>query len=656
MRQTLLSTLLFLAACGGEPAKAPPDGGDQRPAAATRVLYGPRRSTKLTPFPSNRYTRADGASPTGQRLSISTDTTDDTLPALYPSITNQLNEQDGFSTVGGITIHFSGAVDPASFMRGSDDYRSTDSPLRLIDVDPSSPERGSTRGLVVRYYPEDADDGQSGDYLLVAQPSTPLRQRTTYLFVVTDALKDASGAAVGASDDMALLLDGKQQGAYEESIRDALGSIREAQALTVDHVALASLFTTQTVQDETFAMAAALRTSPAPALDGEVTLAQIDDAQPNGRISFRGHFIAPEWRSATDGRFRFDESGAPVVQSMASLEFLLVFSDRQQTGPRPVVIFAHGLGSSKAMTWDAAGWLADQGVAVIGIDAPGHGSRAAEGTKGSMLDTAFAFFAVDFDTRTFNLARGRDNFRQMSSDQVQLVRAITGALKDIDLLPNGAPDGVPDLDPTRIGYLGQSFGALLGPTALALAPEVRGGVLNVGGGGLATIIHDSPSFQLLLPGLFEPGTSKGDIARIMSAAQGLYDPGDPLNYARFVTLEAPPGAMGFSPKNMLVQEVMHDVLMPNDSTALLARTLGLTHVTPAIEPIEGVKTAPAPLSGNLSGGATGGVFQFDKTDGKTADHNTLAGSSEGRAQYGAFLKAMFEGSPCVIVDPYAGQP
>lgn len=654
MRGTLLLTLLFLAGC--QDAKTPTDGKNQRPAAATRVLYGPPRSTKLTPFPSNRYTRADDASPTGRRLSISADTTGDPLTALYPSITNQLNEQDGFSTSGGITIHFSGAVDPASFMRGSDDYRSTDSPLRLIDVDPSSPERGSTRGLVVRHFAEDPYEGHSGDYLLVAQPATPLRQRTKYLFVVTDALKDASGAAVGASDEMALVLDGEPQGAYEQAIQDALGSIREAQALTVDHVALATLFTTQTVQDQTFAMAAALRASPAPSLDGEVTVVQTDEDQPNGRISFRGRFTAPEWRSPIDGRFRFDENGKPVVQSAASLEFQLVFSDRQVSGPRPVVIFAHGLSSSKAMTWDAAGWLADQGVAVIGIDAPGHGSRAPEGSSGSMFDKAFSFFSVDVDSKTFDLARGKDNFRQMSSDQIQLVRALTGPLATLDLLPHGAPDGVPDLDPTRVAYLGQSFGALLGPTALALAPELRGGVLNVGGGGLATIIHDSPAFQLILPALFEPGTSKGDIARIMSAAQGLYDPGDPLNYARFATLEAPPQAMGWSPKSMLVQEAMKDALMPNNSTALLARSLGLTHVTPAIEPIEGVKTAPAPFSGNLSGGATGGVFQFDKTDGKTADHNNLAGSSEARTQYGAFLKSLFDGSAGVIVYPYAAQP
>lgn len=655
VHKSLLLTLLFLAGCSSEPPAGPPGDESQRPAAATRVIYGPQRSTKLTPYPSNRYTRADSASPTGQRVSISTETTGDVLPVSYASITDQLNERDGFSTIGGITIHFSGPIDPASFMRGSDDYRSKGSPLRLIDVDPSSPERGSTRGLVVQYH-EETDDGKTGDFLLVAQPSTPLRQRTNYLFVVTDALQDASGAAVGASDEMGLLLDGKQPGAYEEAIRDALGSVREAQALTARHVALASLFTTQTVQDETFAMAAAVRASPPPSLDGEVTLDVIPEDETDDRIAFHGRFTAPEWRSAADGRIRFDAQGKPVVQSTASLEFRLVFTNRAVSGPRPVVIFAHGLSASKEMSWEVAQWLADQGVAVIGIDAPYHGSRTPEGGKGSLFDAAFSFFAVDLDTRTFNLARGSDNFRQMSSDQIELVRALTGPLQKLDVLPSGAPDGVPDLDPTRIVYLGQSFGALLGPTALALTPEVRGGVLNVGGGGLGTIVHESPAFQIILPALFEPGTSKGDIARILSAAQGLYDPGDPINYARFVTLDAPPAAKSFSPRSILLQEVMRDVLMPNSSTSLLARSLGLTQVTPAVEPIDGVKTAPAPFSGNLAGGATGGVFQFDTTDGKMADHNSLARSTEGRAQYGSFLKELLDGSPGVIVNPYAAAP
>ena len=140
---------------------------------------------------------------------------------------------------------------------------------------------------------------------------------------------DASGAAVGASDDMAQVLDSMPSDAYGKSVHDAVLAIGQAQALTPEHVALATVFTTQTVQEQTFAMASALRASPPPTLDGEVFLEKVDDSKPNGRISFRGRYTAPEWRNAGDDRWRFDASGQPVVQSPASLEFLLVFTDRE---------------------------------------------------------------------------------------------------------------------------------------------------------------------------------------------------------------------------------------------------------------------------------------------------------------------------------------
>jgi dienelactone hydrolase len=640
---------LFLAGCNSEPTST---GTPQRPAAATRVLYGPSGSTKLTPFPSNRYTRADASSPTGRRVLVSPETTGDAIVALYPSITDQLNEQDGFSVIGGITVHFSGPIDPALVDRKIEDYLVAGAPLRLIDVDPTSPERGTSRGLVLRYYPDETEDGQ-GDNVLIAQPSTPLRPRTTYLFVVTDDVKDASGAPVGASEDMAQLLQGEQPGEYERAVQGALEPLVESKTLDPEHIALASLFTTESIHEQTFAMASALRASATPSLEGDLEVAKIADGDGDRRIAFRGRFTAPEWRSATDGRWHFDAEGAPIVQADTTLEFLMVFSDREVSGPRPVVVFAHGMTSSKDVVWDVADWLADRGAVAIGIDAPLHGSRATDETKGNMFATAFGFFSVDVESKTFDLTKGRDNFRQMSSDQLQLVRALRGPLGKLDLLPVDAPDGVPDLDPEHIAYLGTSFGALVSPTALALAPEIKGAVLNVGGGGLTTVVFSSPAFQLIVPALFQPDTSKGDMARIFSAAQGLYDPGDPINYASFVTLTAPPGQSDWSPRCVLVQEAMNDTLMPNESTSLLARTMGLTLVSPALSEIDGVPVSPAPLSENLANGATGGVFQFNKADGKTAVHGSLVYSSEGKAQHGAFLKALFEEQPCVILDPYA---
>jgi hypothetical protein len=68
----------------------------------------------------------------------------------------------------------------------------------------------------------------------------------------------------------------------------------------------------------------------------------------------------------------------------------------------------------------------------------------------------------------------RDFFRQTAIDLMQLVRVIEQGV-DVD------GDFVPDLDPSRIYYFGQSQGGNYGTILLAVEPDVKAGVLNVPG-------------------------------------------------------------------------------------------------------------------------------------------------------------------------------
>ena len=71
-----------------------------------------------------------------------------------------------------------------------------------------------------------------------------------------------------------------------------------------------------------------------------------------------------------------------------------------------------------------------------------------------------------------------DGIRQTAADLMQLVRVIEVGM-DVD------GDGQHDLDPSRISYFGQSFGANYGTVFLAVEPSVRAGVLTVAGDPLA---------------------------------------------------------------------------------------------------------------------------------------------------------------------------
>jgi hypothetical protein len=272
-----------------------------------------------------------------------------------------------------------------------------------------------------------------------------------------------------------------------------------------------------------------------------------------------------------------------------------------------------------------------------------------------MVASSLAFIGVDIDTSTLDAGTARDNFRQMASDQLELFRFVS-TLGSLDVLPVGAPDGIPDVDPTKILYFGNSFGSVLGSTALALAPEARAACFTVGGDDLSLIMRDSPTFHLLIKSIEPAGTTQAQMARFIAVVQGIVDPGDPLNYAPFVTQRALDGVTGWHATDVLLQEVHDDNIIPNDATSGLARALGLTQVAPVVTPVAGLASAPAPVSGNGPNGVTAGLFQFDRTGGQPADHKTLLGSAEAMGQYVAYFKSALASPPPahpVIVNAYA---
>jgi hypothetical protein len=148
-------------------------------------------------------------------------------------------------------------------------------------------------------------------------------------------------------------------------------------------------------------------------------------------------------------------------------------------------------------------------------------------------------------------------------------------------------------------------------------------------------------------GLTPPGTPFGAVARFMAVSQALVDPGDPLNYAREATLEPLEGVTGWAPRSVLLQEVVRDNIVPNSTSEALGRAAGLDLMNRVTTP-SGLTDVSAPASGNLPGGATGVICQFDTMNGgDSAQHGELIFSPEGQAQYVEFFKSAIAGSASV---------
>jgi hypothetical protein len=162
-----------------------------------------------------------------------------------------------------------------------------------------------------------------------------------------------------------------------------------------------------------------------------------------------------------------------------------------------------------------------------------------------------------------------------------------------------------DFDASRIGFVGQSLGAIVGSIFVALDPNVNVGVLNVPGGGIARLLDGSPTFgPRIRAGLAAAGVEAGtpDYDAFMVAAQTAVDSGDPINFA-FATGE----------KRVLLQEVigggdvLPDQVIPNavpgaplSGTEPLIAALGLTDITQTTLDPDGIRGAVRFLQGEHS--------------------------------------------------------
>src|SRR5262245_17520088 len=145
---------------------------------------------------------------------------------------------------------------------------------------------------------------------------------------------------------------------------------------------------------------------------------------------------------------------------------------------------------------NGAAGMAEHGIATVGINIVGHGFGAAgtltvtSSSPAGAVPVAFPSGGRGFDQNGDGIIEARegiiaappqsiigdrDGFRQTVADLMQLVRTIQVGL-DVD------GDGVPDLDPSRIYYVGWSLSSMYGASLLAVEPDVQAGVLNAPGG------------------------------------------------------------------------------------------------------------------------------------------------------------------------------
>lgn len=595
-------------------------------AAGVVVQFDPSNSA-TGPFPADSLTVADASQLTGKHINLPKPDC-----GAQPSICAHLdviNQFDGFNVQPRIVVKFSGSIDTTTLANG----------ISLVAMDdPTGGAAGLQKtGDIVTINQVIYDPATNTAY---AKPNDSLDQHRRYLLIVTDAVHDTSGDPVSADPAFAACL---QSDGYCNDLAQALTSIPPT--ATNNNIVAASLFTTMSATAWLESARRQLQSTPVVVHhpdgkyvfdmstltnltvnfdvgSGNFASMSVPISAPGystlfgglGRIAF-GTYLSPLLLNAQQTIDPLPTGSDVSLPTPANNVYFHVFLPPVPPPPGgyPVMIFGHGFGdSSVGGSTIVAPVLAQAGFATIAINVVGHGygpqsnlvlqdnsgncTTQLLGGRGLDLNGDGKIDATEGCLILTPVAVGlRDCFRQTVIDLMQLVRIIRAGL-DVD------GDGVPDLDPNRIYYAGESLGSLYGTILEAIEPNVRAAVFNVGGGSVVDIMRWSQSYQgialsflsSLTPPLLPPGApfndnypfrdqpvtinapGSSDTQNFLELAEWMDNQGDPITFAPHLARSP---LAGGSPKPVLFQIARADRTMPNPASSDLIRAAGMSGST-----------------------------------------------------------------------------
>ena len=632
MRRSWLIPSVWLAACPNPNIPPDPD-----PLPVTLSFSIPRAGVIpkdfLLPYPNELWRRPDGT------LDL----------ASYPGSNRLLGadlvaEDDGaFGTNSGIYLHFEGELNQASL------------PAAALTINANSPVFASELlangdlGPKIPLLFKVSVDGSNiiPERTIALQPVFGLGFKPGARYVVgitTGVLGADQSAAKPDADFLAIRAEGAPQDpalAAADALYEPVFTSLINAGIPRESLVWATVFQTGDlisaslrVGDFVFAGGQGV---PAPTLRQAPT--QI--LSNNRIVVFQGQYDAPRFQTgqppytqAPAGQIDFDANGDPIVQAIDPVDVVISIPNQDPPpGGWPVVISNHGTGGDAASFVEGgaadgqASLLAAQGFAVVGIDQPLHGARFVPGS-----DVNIATF------NPLNLAGTRENVRQALADNVQLLRILqAGVVVD----RNGQQ--VP-LDATKFYFMGHSQGALSGPALLAWADKFnlfRAAVLSGPSGSVALAVTDRilplatgdiPARELFSTVVGEDEAALDEFHPLLSLAQQIIEPNDPLNYGPLLIKEAQ------NPIDLLLTQGFEDVDTPPRTIDAISSAIGLAPATRLDGrsrfifglDIQGLTPLAPPFSGNE--GATAALSQFPDND-----HFAIFFNSDAQALYGHFL-------------------
>lgn len=576
----------------------------------------------------------------------------------FDKIASHLETLDGFGLRPTVEFFFEGTLDPTTIPATT---RSLDDALFVLDVDPMTGEDGAAIPFDWRY--------DSDRHVIIGSPAvgSQLREGTRYAAVITTDVHSADGSPVFGAYELGKLendpparwqstaesykhiktfsqLSGRIAGITVfttqhasdvlVNARNVISNTAAVPKATIEFADTALVFDTQQELDALFGEATRATSGPRAGqerwgLDNPTGMAHDHIAVVATGTTTTARFVGDD--TGTDGpddeTFEVSAAGIPTVRSVDSIPITIVLpKGAVPAGGFPVVIFGHGLGGSRRDALNLAEPLCEKGFAVVSIDMWNHGSRLSPADNGNnfgskpgftgnrtMRDgfsdesgsTAYLAFFESF----MNLSAIRDSIRQSALDFAR-VALLVQANPDL-----GALGASYKLDPTKVAYLGESFGTIVGSDLAAIEPSIGLFVLNVPGGGVIDqIVPNSAKIgEVAIPFAEQLYRTQGKIDRfhpLVGAMQMIFDGADSMTFAKHVLKDRfRIDGQVVGKRHIVLIEAMNDEIMPNAATEALARAFGLYLLKPSVTVPTGMLVVESPGGGNV-GAQTALLVQY----------------------------------------------
>lgn len=582
--------------------------------APFEVVYDRRDRNRPLPFPDDYFLDEDPTTATGLRPNVVVPDHSLDINALLGAMASVAAEADGWSPIGSLAVGLSAAPDPSTLPLSQEESLDPLASVGLFDLTPGSASFGERVPfkLTIR---ADAIGTQPTTHALVLFPGIPLEPLGRYGLVLTDRVLSEAGEPLAPSGFFEEALGVAGPGTDPEVVRarplaeQVVEALEDLDPLPIprDDAALAVRISVRSIDrfpDDLLAMREDILAAPASYAIDSVTPESGDVA-----AIVRGSFEVPDWFGGAPFLQR-DAGGQPQVVGTSTLDFILALPrSAEAEGFAPVIMYQHGNPGSaeNEVPGSAQSFLGSEGFAV-----------------GGFTDVLNRRWPVVADQNVFIfsilLFTGRvpDFYVQTYAEQMAFLRLLR-SLDTLDLLPVGAPDGVPDLDPTAISYEGISYGSVHGQAFLAYAPEIRAGCLVVGASRLVELLEyqdrttpdgGDPFLTVSLPG-FVPGATPPDIWMGLGLFSVIYDRQDPHNHASFIYRQPVEVAGTTKKPSLLVLEGIGDTFTKNNTTRSLAWLLGpIPHLAPPAVDVSYLPVEAAPIQGNVDAETTAAFVQF----------------------------------------------